>query len=285
MAAVDGDTGTMSRYYNSVLSQQGNPEFANPVPTNGYGDVEASVYKSIAAIGFLPRPVTTPLPARKACKIFSPVSSPGRAVMLAGWRESKGDNPSNYGRECGGSRRESHTKAAATPAVLRDTADSSYAYRGRITSSDRGVTAQAVAAHVFDAEGSSSNGNVAVTRRDFDNRRPSTSDSWSRAMDRSRFDDEGRALAAIDGQALTLRPSSSGGGGGLRNSGSGSNSSGADQRGHAIMPGWVSEEGNRTRVIRSRCENIVKNRDERERRRKGARSGWSEKNDSSAPDR
>lgn len=53
-----------------------NPEFSKPVPTNGFGEVEATVVASLGHPGApRPRPITTPKVARKVCRIFSPVST------------------------------------------------------------------------------------------------------------------------------------------------------------------------------------------------------------------
>lgn len=236
-----GDTGSMGRYYSFVQSQQVNPEFASLVPTNGYGDVEARVYKSIAATGLLPRPLSPQLPSRNTCKIFSPVSSSGRAVMLVGRRKGNDDHAKNHGQEYSRKERESHTDTAATPAARPGTADRSYSCR-RCRTPTTSTNQEMSAGRILESEGSSPNGNVAAAPVDFNNRRPNTSNSSSRALHRSRFDEKGRALAVNEGRVLS-RPSTSGGGG-LRHSGS---SSGADQQGQATVLSWGFEEGNQMR--------------------------------------
>lgn len=52
-----------------------NPEFARAVPTNGFGEIEATALASLSSFA-PPRPHSvTPKTARKVCRIFSPISS------------------------------------------------------------------------------------------------------------------------------------------------------------------------------------------------------------------
>lgn len=61
-----------------------NPEFAKAVPTNGFGEVEATVNASLGNPG-APRPRSIPImPARKLCRIYSPVSTPRAGYSSVG---------------------------------------------------------------------------------------------------------------------------------------------------------------------------------------------------------
>lgn len=69
-----------------------NPEFAKSIPTNGFGEIEATALASMSSYG-APRPQPiTPKPARKVCRIFSPVCTPrakaGGDRLLVGLRPS-----------------------------------------------------------------------------------------------------------------------------------------------------------------------------------------------------
>lgn len=69
----------MRVYHGTEKSVPVNPEFTKPVPTNGFGEVEATVIASLGHPGApRPRPSTTAKLPRKVCRIHSPVS-PGRA--------------------------------------------------------------------------------------------------------------------------------------------------------------------------------------------------------------
>lgn len=61
-----------------------NPEFAKAVPTNGFGEVEATVNASLGHPG-APRTRSVPImSARKVCRIFSPVSTPRAGAASGG---------------------------------------------------------------------------------------------------------------------------------------------------------------------------------------------------------
>lgn len=61
-----------------------NPEFAKAVPTNGYGEVEATVNASLGHPG-APRPRSIPMKlSRKICRIYSPVSTPRASYVDVG---------------------------------------------------------------------------------------------------------------------------------------------------------------------------------------------------------
>lgn len=65
----------MSHWTRRPRSPLLNPEFSRAVPTNGFGEIEAKALASLSSPG-APRPrPATPTPARKVCRISSPISS------------------------------------------------------------------------------------------------------------------------------------------------------------------------------------------------------------------
>lgn len=66
----------MGLYGKEQQNSLGSSEFAKAVPTNGYGEVEATIVASLDCPGApRPRPITTAKLAKKVCRIYSPVST------------------------------------------------------------------------------------------------------------------------------------------------------------------------------------------------------------------
>lgn len=66
----------MGLYGREQQNSLGSSEFSKAVPTNGYGEVEATIVASLDCPGApRPRPITTAKLAKKACRIYSPVST------------------------------------------------------------------------------------------------------------------------------------------------------------------------------------------------------------------
>lgn len=95
----------------------GSMEFAKAVPTNGFGEIEATVVASLGHPGApRPRPINTAKLKKKVCRIFSPVSVDRGIGGLSGWHRQDISRRPHTVDNTGVGQPRAREKAAAGPA-------------------------------------------------------------------------------------------------------------------------------------------------------------------------
>lgn len=108
-----------------------NPEFAKAVPTNGFGEVEATVTASLDHPS-APRPRSIPTKsAKKSCRIYSPVSTPRAGYSDVGGMEGIGSLKAIYQQRDAPSR--PHTADAALVHRSKNMETAAAAHRGSVS--------------------------------------------------------------------------------------------------------------------------------------------------------